>query len=198
MTDFAKVERNLKQRGYTVKSFADGQEAAAYLNCVIDGTTVGIGGSATIEKTGVYELLKTHNTVYWHWKQDVDTARKAAMDTEVYLTSVNALSEDGEIVNIDAFGNRAAATLFGHRKIFFLVGRNKLTGNYSDAVWRARNVAAPRRAQQQKCRTPCAVHADRCYDCKSPERICRGMVTLWAPMAGTEAEILLIDQDLGL
>ena len=67
MTDFAKVERNLKQRGYTVKSFADGQEAAAYLNCVIDGTTVGIGVSATIEKTGVYELLKTHNTVYWHW-----------------------------------------------------------------------------------------------------------------------------------
>ena len=88
--------------------------------------------------------------------------------------------------------------LFGHRRIFFLVGRNKLTADYDSAVWRARNIAAPQRARQLQVKTPCAERADRCYDCKSPDRICRGLVTLWGPMNGMEAEILLIDQDLGL
>ena len=106
-----------------------------------------------------------------------------AMDTEVYLCSANALAETGELVNIDGAGNRVASTLFGHRKIYFVVGANKLCPTYEDAVFRARNVAAPQRARQLGAKTPCAVHADRCYDCKSPGRICRGLVTLWGPMA---------------
>lgn len=198
MTDFTNVEKNLSERGYTVKRFATGKEAAAYLNSVIDGTTVGIGGSGTVRDTGLYELLETHNTVYWHWKQDPDTARKAAMNTEVYLTSVNAMAETGELVNIDGAGNRVASTLFGHKKVYFLVGRNKLVPTYEEALWRARNVAGPKRAQQMGKKTPCAIKADRCYDCKSPDRVCRGMVTLWGPMMGMEAEVLLIDEDFGL
>lgn len=72
------------------------------------------------------------------------------------------------------------------------------TADYDSAVWRARNVAAPKRAQQMNHNTPCAMKAGKCYDCKSPERICRGMVTLWGPMAGTQVEVLLVDEDLGL
>ena len=120
------------------------------------------------------------------------------MQTDVYLTSVNALAQTGEIVNIDGVGNRVAATLFGHQKVYYLVGRNKLTEDEAQAVWRARNVAAPQRAQQMGAKTPCAEKADRCYDCKSPGRICRGLVTLWGPMLGMEAEVLLIDEELGL
>lgn len=74
----------------------------------------------------------------------------------------------------------------------------RLTADYDSAVWRARNVAAPKRAQQMNHKTPCAMKAGKCYDCKSPERICRGMVTLWGPMAGTQVEVLLVDEDLGL
>lgn len=120
------------------------------------------------------------------------------MKTEIYLTSANALAVTGEIVNIDGTGNRVAGTLFGHRKVFFVIGRNKIAPSYEEAVWRARNVAAPKRAQQMNRKTPCALKAERCFDCKSPERICRGLVTLWGPMLGMQAEVLLIDQDLGL
>ena len=84
------------------------------------------------------------------------------------------------------------------KKVYYLIGRNKLTADYEKAVWRARNIAAPQRAKQLNAKTPCAEQADRCYDCKSPGRICRGLVTLWGPMMSMEAEILLIDEDLGL
>ena len=195
---FDTVKQNLEERGYTVRVFSAGKEAADYLDAAIDGRSVGFGGSATLEALGLYERLSGHNQVVWHWKQEAGPARKAAMTTGVYLTSVNALAETGELVNIDGTGNRAAATLFGHEKVYFLIGRNKLVPTYDQAVWRARNIAAPQRARQLGMRTPCATHCDRCYDCRSPERICRGLVTLWEPMMGMKAEVLLIDEDLGL
>ena len=147
---------------------------------------------------GVYDLLARHNTVLWHWKTQDPTVRREALTAQVYLTSANGLAETGEIVNIDGTGNRVAATLFGHEKVYFVIGRNKLAPTYEEALWRARNIAAPRNAQRLQKKTPCAVKGDRCYDCKSPERICRGLVTLWEPMIGMEAEVILVDQDLGM
>lgn len=198
MENFGKVRKALEDRGYTVKVFPTGKEAADYLESAISGGTVGFGGSATLDALGLYERLGRRGQVIWHWKQDAGPARRAAMQADVYLTSVNALAETGELVNIDGTGNRAAGTLFGHEKVFFVVGRNKLVPTYDEAVWRARNIAAPRRAKQLGRKTPCAVHCDRCYDCSSPDRVCRGLVTLWGPMIGMEAEVLLIDEDLGL
>ncbi|MEY8389506.1 lactate utilization protein [Oscillospiraceae bacterium 38-13] len=195
---FDAVKKNLEERGYAVRVFSGGKEAAEYLDGVIDGKSVGFGGSATLEALGLYERLGRHNQAVWHWKQEAGPARRAAMTAEVYLTSANALAETGELVNIDGTGNRAAATLFGHEKVYYVIGRNKLAESYEAAVERARNVAAPQRARQLGRKTPCAVKCDRCYDCKSPERICRGLVTLWGPMMGMEAEILLVDEDLGL
>lgn len=195
---FDDVARNLQQRGYEVRSFPDARSAAGYLDEVIDGTSVGFGGSSTLEALQIYERLEKHNRVVWHWKQEPDAARQQAMQTDVYLSSANALAVTGEIVNIDGTGNRVAGTLFGHQKVFFVIGRNKIVPSYEEAVWRARNVAAPKRAQQLGRKTPCALKAERCFDCKSPERICRGLVTLWGPMLGMQAEVLLIDQDLGL
>ena len=198
MSDFKPVCSALERRGYTVRTFATGAEAAAYLDSQLDGVTIGIGGSGTVRDCGVYELLSTHNTVCWHWKQEPNEARRQSMTADYYLTSVNALAETGELLNIDGAGNRVSSTLFGHKKVFFLIGRNKLCPTYEDAYFRARNVAAPLRAQQMGRKTPCALKADKCYDCNSPERICRGLVTLWGPMLGMEAEVLLIDEDLGL
>lgn len=199
MADFETVKKNLEARGYAVRVFATGKEAADYLDAAIDGKSVGFGGSATLDALGVYERLGKHNETVWHWKwEDPAAARREAMTADVYLTSVNALAETGELVNIDGAGNRVAATLFGHEKVYYVIGRNKLATTYHEAVWRARNVAAPQRARQLGKKTPCAVKCDRCYDCKSPERICRGLVTLWGPMMGMEAEVLLVEEDLGL
>ena len=195
---FETVKKSLENRGFTVHVFSVGQEAADYLDAAIDGKSVGFGGSATLDALGLYERLGSHNQVVWHWRQEDAPARKAAVETDIYLTSVNALAETGELVNIDGVGNRVAATLFGHEKVIFVIGRNKLASTYDQAVWRARNIAAPRRARELGKKTPCAVDCDRCYDCRSPERICRGLVTLFGPMMGMEAEVILIDENLGL
>ena len=188
----------LRSSGYTATVFETGRDACEYLNAEIDGQTVGIGGSSTIHKIGIYEKLLTQNPVFWHWKQDADLARREAMTTDVYLTSVNAIARTGEMISIDGVGNRLSSMLFGHKKIYFVIGRNKLTDTCEQAVWRARNIAAPRRARELNRKTPCAVRCDMCYDCKSTDRICRGMVTLWEPMSGMEAEVLLVNEELGL
>ena len=198
MGTFDTVKKNLEDRGYAVRVFGSGAEAAVYLDGAVDGKTVGFGGSMTLDQLGLYDALGRHNTGVWHWKQEAGPARREAMFTQVYLTSANGLAETGEILNIDGIGNRVAATLFGHEKVYFVIGRNKLAPTYDEALWRARNIASPQNARRLGKKTPCAVKGDRCYDCKSPDRICRGLVTLWGPMMGMETEILLVDEDLGL
>ena len=194
---FDTVKQNLETRGFSVRTFATAAEAAAYLNEAIDGKTVGFGGSMTLKDMGLYELLGSHNEVHWHWVNGPEE-RKAAMRTQVYLSSANGLAETGEIINIDGGGNRVASTLYGHEKVYLVIGRNKLAPTYDEALWRARNIASPKNAQRLGRKTPCAVKGDRCYDCKSPERICRGLVVLWGPMMGMETEVILVDEDLGM
>ena len=193
---FDTVKKNLEARGFSVRTFATAAEAAAYLNEAIDGKTVGFGGSVTLQDMGLYELLGSHNEVHWHWVNGPEE-RKIAMQTQVYLTSANGLAETGEIINIDGSCNRVAGTLFGHEKVYFIVGRNKLAPTYDEALWRARNIASPKNAQRLGKKTPCAVKGDRCYDCKSPDRICRSLVVLWGPPIGMETEVVLVDEDLG-
>ena len=196
MTDFANVKKNLEARGFAVTAFATKEEAAAYLNGAIDGVSVGIGGSMTVREMGLHEKLAAHNEVHWHWT-DGEEARVKAAHAAVYITSANGLAETGEVINIDGAGNRVAATLYGHRKVYFIIGKNKLAPTYDEALWRARNIAAPKNAQRLSCKTPCAVKADHCYDCKSPARICRGLAVLWEPMMGMEMEVVLVDEELG-
>lgn len=197
MADFTNVKKNLEARGFLVKTFAGREEAASYLNSAIDGTTVGFGGSITLQELGLFDSLGEHNTVHWHWRQEGDPARAAAANAAVYITSANGLAETGEVVNIDGVGNRVASTLYGHQKVYFVIGRNKLAPTYEEALWHARNISAPKNAQRLKKKTPCALRGDRCYDCKSPDRLCRGLVVLWEPMMGMSTEVILIDEDLG-
>lgn len=196
MADLKKAAENLKSRGFNVQLFQTKEAAADYLNKAIDGRTVGFGGSVTLRDMGLYESLSTHNSVYWHW-QGTPISTGEAEKAQVYLSSVNGLSEDGDIINIDGNGNRVASMLYGHEKLYLVVGRNKLAATYDEALWRARNIAAPKNAQRLQTKTPCAVKGDRCYDCKSPNRICRGLAVLWRPMSGMETEVVLIDEDLG-
>ena len=199
--DFTKVKSALEARGFKVSAFPSAAEAARYLNGQIDGVSVSYGGSVTLEQMGLFESLGQHNEVLSHWHvpagKDPAEIRAKAMTTEVYLTSANGLAETGEIVNIDGTGNRVSGMLFGHKKVYFVVGRNKLAPDYDGALWRARNIAAPKNAQRLGTRTPCAARGDRCYDCKSPQRICRGLVVLWEAMKGCETEVVLVDEELG-
>ena len=199
--DFTKVKSALEARGFKVSAFPTAAEAARYLNGQIDGVSVSFGGSVTLEQMGLFDSLGQHHEVLSHWHvpagKDPAEIRAKAMTTEVYLTSANGLAETGEIVNIDGTGNRVSGMLFGHKKVYFVVGRNKLAPDYDGALWRARNIAAPKNAQRLGTRPPCAARGDRCYDCKSPQRICRGLVVLWEAMKGCETEVVLVDEELG-
>lgn len=201
MTDFSAVKKNLEARGFDVTTFATAAEAADYLAGAIRGKTVSFGGSMTLEEMGMYERLKAENTVLSHWHpvegMSADELRRRAMTTDVYLTSANGLAETGEIVNIDGTGNRVAGTLFGHETVYFVIGRNKLARDYDAALWRARNIAAPKNAQRLGMKTPCAAEGKRCYDCTSPQRICRGLVVLWEAVKSCRTEVVLIDEELG-
>lgn len=195
MTDWTNLTKNLEQRGFTPKVFATKEEAAGYLDSQIDGVSVGFGGSMTVQEMGLYPRLAAHNDAVWHWNKD---GLDQAAVTDVYICSVNGLAETGEIINIDGTGNRVASTLYGHKKVYFVVGKNKIAPDYDAALWRARNIASPQNAQRIGVKAPCAVKGDKCYDCKSPERICNGLVVLWGrPRAIETIEVILIDEELG-
>ena len=196
---FEQLKKALEANGFAVSVFETGEEAAAYLNREIDGTTVGCGGSMTLKDLGLYESLAAHNTLYYHGASaDPQAAMKGAMTADVYLLSANAIAEDtGEILNIDGNGNRVSSSLYGHRKVYLVAGRNKVSPDFDKALWRLRNVVAPKNAQRLGKKTPCALRADRCYNCASPERICRGLVVLYKKMNLMDMEVVLVDQELG-
>ena len=197
--DVQRTMDSLSRKGFAVRYFETAKEAADYLSGSIWGKTVGIGGSVTIEQMGLYDRLSEHNTVHWHWVTNDQETRQAATNAEVYLSSANAISETGEIVNIDGSGNRVAATLYHHERVVFVAGVNKLAPDLESAMFRARNVAAPLNARRLKFNTPCAVGKEmKCYDCASKDRICSGIVTLVWPMRSVGVtEVVLVGEELG-
>ena len=152
----------------------------------------------TVREMGLYERLAAHNQTFWHWDPERPAPLADGMGTEVYITSVNGAAETGELVNIDGTGNRVASTCFGHQELYLILGVNKVAPDYEGALWRARNIAAPKNAQRLGRKTPCAVKGDRCYDCQSPERICRALTVLWEkPSSFARAEVVLVGEPLG-
>ena len=197
---FEKVKSTLEKNGYTVSVFATGKEAADYLANEVKGMSVGLGGSMTLKEMGVEERLKENNTVYWHWNTTADPKEslRQAMTTDVYLLSANAIAEDtGEILNIDGTGNRVSSSLFGHKKVYFVAGKNKISPDYESALFRLRNVVSPKNAQRLGRKTPCALNADKCYNCDSPERICKALVVFFQKIGSMDVEVILIDEELG-
>ena len=151
MADIEKLRRNLEDNGFATSYFETAEEAARYLDGKLDGKTIGIGGSMTAQQMGLDKLLPSHNTVHWHWLGG--TAQDAAK-AQVYISSVNGLAETGEIVNIDGTGNRVVGTICGHEALYLLVGVNKIAPDYDQALWRARNIAAPRTPSASSAKPP--------------------------------------------
>lgn len=198
MADLEKTGKNLEGRGFRVHRFASGTEAAEFLVQTLHGTSIGIGGSVTIDTLGVYDRLCGSNEVFWHWKNHAPETRERAGKAETYLCSANGVSENGEIVNIDGFGNRVAGTIYGPQRVFLVVGRNKIAPDLTGAIDRARNIAAPLNARRLNRHTPCAVGEPRCHDCRSPEKICGVMTVFFMPPTSIkEFHVILVNEDLG-
>ena len=201
--NITKTIESLKEKLYTVTYFKNGAEAADYLDQQIDNKIVGFGDSRTMIDMELYKRLSKHNEVHDPYQgKDNDEfleIAKKTLTTDVFLTSVNAMSETGEMVNIDGTGNRVAGSLFGHEKVYFIVSTNKIEPTLDEAIYRARNVAGPKNSMKYSLPTPCVANGgDKCYDCKSPERICNAVVLYLRKMNDVEdVEIVLIDEEMG-
>ena len=195
--DIRKTIESLERKGFSVRFFETGGEAADYVCSECRGRTVGMGGSMTIKQLGLPERLREECTLYAH-QYDGDSSIPLAAGAELYLTSANGISETGEIINIDGRGNRVASTLYGHERVIIISGVNKIAPDIASAMDRARNIAGPLNARRLKRKTPCAMGDEmKCYNCSSPERICRGFVILDRPMMGMGCEVVLINGELG-
>ncbi|WP_409967322.1 lactate utilization protein [Bengtsoniella intestinalis] len=192
----------LEKKGYGVFRAKTAQQAQAHLLENIHHKTVGFGDSQTLAALQLPQLLAAENTVYDPQQCTTNgeflTVAKQAMDTQIFLTSVNAISQTGELVNLDGTGNRVAGSLFGHEKVYFVVGKNKITPTLEAAIDRVRNIAAPANARRLGLDTPCAKAEPRCYDCASPQRICNAMVIHFHKLDDMEMEVVVIEEDLGL
>ena len=198
--DLEKTIQNLRKNEFEVSYFETAAEAAAYLDSRIDGKTVGFGDSETLRVMGVPELLATHNTVYnpigVHDDDEFDDIAKKTQLTDVFLTSVNGISETGEMVNIDGTGNRVAGSIFGHEKVYMVASTKKIEPTLEEAIFRARNVAAPTNPKKFGYATPCA-KTGKCYDCHAPRRICNVMAIYMQKMNGMDVEVVLVGEELG-
>ncbi len=199
MPNIKKLTENLEKNGFMVSYYETGVEAVKAIAGAVNGKTVGIGGSKTIEALGLFEALKDHNSVSWHWKQTSPDANDVSAQAQVYLTSANGVAETGEILNIDGTGNRIAAAQYGREKVYIIIGVNKIAPDYERALWRARNIAAPLNAKRLDRKTPCALSSEmKCYDCDSPERICRGLSVFYRKLNGVkDCEVVIINEELG-
>lgn len=190
--------KNFEKNGFKTRHFSTPNELQEFLKSEIRGMSVGMGGSVSLSQLGVYETLKDSNQVYWHAiDKSPETFEKASL-AQVYILSANALTENGEIVNIDGRGNRVSGAIFGanRQKVLYICGTNKIKENLEKAMWRAKNIAAPKNAQRLGLKTPCAIKADKCYNCMSPQRICRATTIINRPTSA-ETTIIIVDGDWG-
>ncbi|WP_422487196.1 lactate utilization protein [Gudongella sp. DL1XJH-153] len=194
-----KVITALEKNGFAAKYFENAEDAKINLLKEIDkNESVGIGGSMTVLDMGIYDdLVVRGNDTYWHWKaEDKKSALENAVNTEVYLTSSNAVTEDGKLVNKDGTGNRVASMIYGHKRVYVIVGKNKVTKNVEEAFKRIETVAAPLNAKRLNLTTPC-VYTGVCSDCDSKDRICKAETILSKNPNGTKIYVYIINEDMG-
>ena len=192
------VIKGLKSRNMSGYYAADKEEALKLaLELIPEGSTISMGGCASAQEVGLIKALKEGNYNY------IDRAKlspreslMAANDSDIFLSSANAITSDGIMVNIDGNSNRVSCIAQGPRKVVFIVGMNKVCPDLDDAMKRARNVAAPANAQRFDVKTPCK-ETGKCFDCKSPDTICcQFLITRYSRHEG-RIHVILVNDNLG-
>lgn len=198
-----KMIKNLRRRNMEAFYCPTAQDAVAQVQALIaDGSSVTWGGSMTIRDMGLPQALRERGTLEVLDRDMVEDAQEKqqmylkAFSADVYLSSANAISEDGVIVNIDGNGNRVAAITWGPRMVIFVIGLNKVAATVQDAISRARSTASPINAQRFDISTPC--HNDGvCHNCNSPESICSYIHLLRNSRNGNRHKVVLVGENLG-
>ena len=194
---------SLEKNGFKTLYMATKREAAdEVLKLIPKGVLVGVGGSMTVRELGLVEaLIRRGNEVAQHWQAGLSeeermVARRRQLTSDVFLTSSNAITEGGQLVNIDGAGNRVAAMIFGPKKVIVVAGANKIVKDLNEALERVRKVAAPMDARRLNLKTPCAV-SGVCTDCDAPDRICRVTTIMDRKPLKTDITVVLVGEELG-
>ncbi len=194
-----KVISGLESRNMSGYYAADKLDALKIaLELIPEGSSVTMGGAMSAVEIGLVDALKGGNYHFLDRDAYADPRRALldAYDADVFLSSANAMTQDGILVNIDGFANRVSCIANGPKKVVFIVGMNKVCGDVDGAMKRARNVAAPINAQRFGLSTPCA-RAGACADCKSPETICcQFLITRYSRHEG-RIHVILVNDNLG-
>jgi L-lactate utilization protein LutB len=202
------VRRALEANNFEV-FLAEDPEAArgVVLENILPGTgakSVSWGGSGTFLATGLYERLRDADEleVVDTFDKNISRAeslerRRRALLVDLFITGTNAVTEAGQLINLDMYGNRTGAVTFGPRFVTVLVGRNKLVPDLEAGMARIREYAAPANAMRLGKKTPCA-ETSRCESCKSPERICNSWTITEKSYPPRRIKVVLINRDLGL
>lgn len=193
------VIKGLKSRnmtGYYAASKEEAKEIA--LSLIPEGSSVTMGGGMSVHEIGLVDALKggNYNFIDRDAYEDKRAAMLMAYDADVFLSSSNAITQDGVLVNIDGNANRVSAIAQGPRKVIMIVGMNKVCDDWDGAMKRARNVAAPINTQRFGLNTPCT-KTGTCMDCKSPDTICcQFLITRFSRHAG-RIHVILVNDNLG-
>ncbi len=194
--------KNLKRRNMEAFYCPTAEEAVKKVSELIeDGSSVTWGGSMTIRDMGLPKALKERGTLKVMDRDDVTDREEVvkiyekAFTADVYLSSANAISEDGVIVNIDGNGNRVAAITWGPKKVIFIIGMNKVAQTVEAALARARSTAAPINSARFEIKTPCQTDGV-CHNCNSPESICNYVHFLRNSPRGKHV-VVLVGESLG-
>lgn len=195
--------KNLQSRHFDAYYCENKEEALKKaLELIPEGASVGWGGAMSAQQIGLMDAVKSGN--YTAIDRDLGKTPEQRLELErkchfadVFLTGANAISMDGEMVNIDGHGNRVSAIICGPEKILVIAGMNKVVDTLEDAVSRARTVAAPANQQRFLRQTPCTV-TGVCADCKSPDCICNHIVITRHCRPAGRIQFILVGEELGL
>ena len=196
------ITKNLHRRHIEGFYCPTAEEAVKTVSQLIeDGSSVTWGGTMTVRDLGIPDYLKKRGTLQVLDRDLVKTPQEKqdmylkAFSADVYLSSANAISEDGVIVNIDGNGNRVAAITWGPKKVIFVIGLNKVAQTVQDALARARSTASPTNAARFDIKTPCQIDGV-CHNCNSPESICNYVHFLRNSPHGRHT-VVLVGENLG-
>ncbi len=192
------LKNNFMKNNFDITFHSDTSEVnELFLDEITKDESVYIGGSMTIENMKTFDILNENMyNLNWHWKDQDLVRNKEKYPKSVYITSSNAVTLDGKLVNIDGRGNRVSAMFYDYDRVFVVVGKNKIVKDYDQAIERIRNIAAPMNAKRLGLKTPC-VKAGRCMDCSSYDRICNVEVVIHKCPQTTKIHICVVDEDLG-
>lgn len=193
------VIKGLESRNMSGYYAASKEEALKIaLSLIPEGSKVTNGGSASIGEIGLLDVIRNGKYEYCDRNAAADkrAAELFAYDSDVFLGSVNAITNDGVLINIDGNSNRVSAYAYGPKKLVLIAGINKVASDVDAAMKRARNEAAPINVQRLGLQTPCA-KTGACIDCKSPDTICcQFLITRFSKHKG-RIHVILVNDELG-